>query len=117
LKEKSKQICAIYGADCNLRIENGYPSLFNNPETTEFIRNTASDLVGKENLLVIEPKMWAEDFAYYAQKIPATFWFLGVKSKGQNEMPPLHNSKLSPDESALSVGTAMFVKTAFDFFK
>ena len=59
--------------------------------------------------------MWAEDFAYYSEKIPATFWFLGIKPKNQSSMPPLHNAKLSPDEEALIYGTAMFVEIAMNY--
>jgi amidohydrolase len=117
LVAKSREICAVYGTNCELRIEKGYPSLFNNEDSSDFVQKTAGELLGKDNVLKFEPKMWAEDFAYYAQKVPATFWQLGVKPKTQSEMPPLHNAKLSPDESALAIGTAMFVKTAFDYFK
>jgi metal-dependent amidase/aminoacylase/carboxypeptidase family protein len=35
--------------------------------------------------------MVAEDFSYYAQKIPGFYFFLGVKAPGQASAAPLHN--------------------------
>ena len=64
-----------------------------------------------------EPKMWAEDFAYFLQEIPGTFWFLGVKPKERMDMETLHNPKLNPDESAMEYGTSMLAATAYNYLK
>ena len=57
--------------------------------------------------------MWAEDFAFYAEKIPSCFWFLGVKPNDIEIMPGLHNTQFSPDEEALIYGTAMMAWIAY----
>jgi metal-dependent amidase/aminoacylase/carboxypeptidase family protein len=89
--------------------------LINDKGTLERTLPIAKEIFGSDNVLEFEPKMWAEDFASYSQIIPGLFWFLGVKPKGANEMPALHNSKLSPDESAIVYGTAMLVACALDY--
>ncbi len=112
---KSKEVCRLYGTECEARIETGYPAVYNNERTTAFIQSTAKDIFGEKAVLEFEPKMWGEDFGFYAQEIPSTFWFLGVRSGNMSEMPGLHNSKMSPDEEALVYGTALFVEAAMKY--
>ncbi len=115
LMENSQKVAALYGCSCELEILKGYPPVINDSKITEFAKNTASELFGNESTLKFEPKMWAEDFAYFAQQIPACFWLLGVKPDGVDVMPPLHNSKLSPDERAMTNGVKMFLATTFNY--
>ncbi|ROL60873.1 amidohydrolase, partial [Bacteroidetes/Chlorobi group bacterium ChocPot_Mid] len=115
--EKSTEICKLYGTECEVKIEGGYPAVFNNEKTTNFIQATAKEIFGEKAVLDFEPKMWGEDFGFYAKEIPSTFWFLGVRSGSETEMPGLHNSKMSPDEEALVYGTALFVEAVMRYFK
>jgi amidohydrolase len=115
IRRITKETCSLYGVSGEVNIVKGYPALYNNPGTTEFVKQTAMDLLGKDSLKVFEPKLWAEDFAYYAQKVPSTFWFLGVKPADVKEMPSLHNSGLKPDEDALEIGSALLASVAFNY--
>lgn len=112
LIKQSKAVCQLYGCDCDLTIKKGYPPLINDDETAAFIKNVALELVSEKYTKDFEAKMWAEDFAYFAQNVPSVFWYLGVRPENIEEMPPLHNSKLNPDEKALIHGTAMLVFAA-----
>ncbi|MFH1049796.1 MAG: M20 family metallopeptidase [bacterium] len=115
--EKSSEICKLYGTECEVKIECGYPAVFNNEKTTAFIQSTAKDIFGEKAVLEFEPKMWGEDFGFYAKEIPSTFWFLGVRPGNEKVMPGLHNSKMSPDEEAMVYGTAMSVEAGMRFLK
>ncbi|HRP02483.1 MAG TPA: M20 family metallopeptidase [Candidatus Kapabacteria bacterium] len=117
LVSKSQELAKLYNCHCELRIEKGYPALVNNSECSQFVLDTASQTLGYENSNIIEPVMFGEDFAFYAQKIPAAFWFLGVNPDLNNIMPPLHNSKLSPDEFAMKNGMKVMCNIAYNFLK
>ena len=117
ITEKSQEVCKLYSTECEVKIEDGYPAVYNNEKTTAFIQSTAKDILGDKSVLEFEPKMWGEDFGFYAKEIPSTFWFLGVRPTNIIEMPGLHNSKMAPDEGALVYGTAMFVETAMSRLK
>ncbi|MFC2129993.1 M20 family metallopeptidase [Bacteroidota bacterium] len=117
IRKRSQEICHLYNTECTVEILKGYPPVFNTPEKVDFIRDIAAGLLGTESVLNFEPKMWGEDFAYYAQKVPAAFWFLGVRQRDKNHIPALHNAKLAPDEEALIYGTVLFVETAMRLFK
>ncbi len=112
IEEHSKAICALHGVECEFKAVLGYPPLVNNSEATQFVREVAAGIVPADAVLDFEPKMWAEDFAFYAQKMPAAFWMLGVRPPGQNSMPGLHNARFTPDESAFRYGAAMMVSVA-----
>jgi hippurate hydrolase len=115
LESKSKEICALYNADCELNIAKGYSPVINNESTTTIARQAAIDIFGEDKIITLEPKMWAEDFGYYSMAIPGTFWFLGVRPEGMKEMAPLHNPKFAPDESAMIKGAALMAYAAVKF--
>jgi len=113
----SKRICDNFGVDCKIEIVKGYPALVNDELATGFVSDIACDLLGKENVKEFQPKMWAEDFAYFAREIPAVFWFLGVRPNGIEQMPPLHNSALAPDEKAMINGMSLLAGAAIGYLK
>ncbi len=112
IEQNTELISSTYGCETELNIVKGYPPLVNNSELAEYVKNIAKDTLGEDSFKDFVPKMWAEDFAYYSQKIPALFWFVGVKSEEDISMPPLHNSKINPLEEAMINGTSMMVAVA-----
>lgn len=116
IQEFSTKIASCYGVYSSFEPVIGYPPLVNDTKLTEFVKNQAKEILGDKQVLDFEPKMWAEDFSYYLQKVPGVFWFLGVKPKGSDgEFFGLHSSKYNPDEEAMKFGIALFVKLAFSF--
>lgn len=117
LEERVPKIGELYGCKVNFNLIKGYPPVVNDSNATNHIKSVMNELFGEEKTLDFEPKMWGEDFSYYGKKVPSCFWFLGVKPRGQETMPALHNSKLSPEEEAMVYGTAMLVQSALTWFK
>lgn len=114
IEEYSRSLAAAMGAQCEATVLRGYPPLINDEHATSFASDAARALIGAESVTPFEPKMWGEDFAYYAQKIPACFWMLGVRAPELDETPGLHNCKFVIDETALPIGTALMVNAAVE---
>lgn len=116
IKTATKEICELYGVDgvCNPSI--GYPPLVTDSFATTIARAAANKVEGIESVQQFEPKMWAEDFAFYAEKIPACFWMLGVKDHSVTTMPGLHNPRFLPQEEAMKLGISMFIQSTYEFF-
>lgn len=112
LEEQTRQYCALHGCEGELRIAKGYPPLFNNAEATSFAQHVAKDRFGIERVADFEPKMWAEDFSYYSQRMPACFWMLGGRPHHMDTMPGLHNPKFAPEERAMITGAALLAEVA-----
>lgn len=106
-----------HGAACEVRIEHGYPVLINNTALTLRAMAHASELIGKDNIMEIEPRMTAEDFAYYSQIIPACFYRLGTSNESLGITANLHTPNFDIDEDALLTGPALMAWIAINELK
>lgn len=62
-----------------------YPVTFNDVALTEKMVPTLQYTFGKENTLLTTPVTGAEDFAFYQEKVPGMFFFLGARPKEQRK--------------------------------
>ncbi|MBS1562450.1 MAG: amidohydrolase [Bacteroidetes bacterium] len=115
IEEQSAAYCALHGCTCEVTILKGYPPLMNNEEATNFARSVAAGIADDVVVSDFEPKMWAEDFSFYSQMMPAAFWMLGGRPTSLESMPGLHNPKFAPEEEAMINGAAMLAQTAVDY--
>ncbi|NOZ45354.1 MAG: amidohydrolase [Chlorobi bacterium] len=115
IEEIAKSIAKGMGAECDIKILNGFPLLVNNEDITEKSYRFAEELLGSENVIDMDIRMTAEDFAYYSQCFPATFYRLGVKNKNTNFVKALHSSNFDIDEEALKTGMATMAWLAYSF--
>lgn len=115
LKEVLEGICQMYGCQGTLDYQRGYIPLINDKKMVEFAEKEARNLFGTEYVRrVNEPVLKAEDFAFYLEKKPGAFIWIGTKEKDKKYWP-LHNSHFAPNDDLLWRGTALLVKMAFDF--
>jgi amidohydrolase len=95
------------GGKAEITISEGYPCLENNRELTERIRHDAEQYVGKENTVDIDITMGSEDFAYYSQVIPASFYRLGTRNEAKGITSYVHTPTFDIDEDALTIGPGL----------
>jgi amidohydrolase len=91
------------GAKIDLATQSIYPILKNDPRLTERAVEILRTLFGSRRVKLHLPAMGSEDFAYFAQKAPAFFFFLGVRTPGAKGQA-LHSPDFNPDEAALPYG-------------
>ncbi len=110
LKEIEKmavQLTESMGGRCDITISHGYPYLENNPELTERLRKAAEEYLGKENVTELEITMGSEDFAYYSQLVPASFYRLGIRNEARGITSYVHTPTFDIDEDALTTGIGL----------
>jgi len=95
------------GGEADLRVERGYPFLVNDEKTTANSKNAAIEYLGKENVVDLDLRMTAEDFAYYTQVIPACFYRLGTRNESKGIISPVHTPTFDVDEKSLEVGMGL----------
>lgn len=88
--------------------ERGYDAVYNHPEETELVKNALEDVPGVENVLETPPVMPGEDFAYYTQKVPGSFFFTGAQMEKQEDVYPHHHPKFDFDERAMAITAKSF---------
>lgn len=107
IRKHVKEICHTMGADADVHIDVGYPTVLNNPTLTANAWQLAEGYMGKTNVHETEMRMGAEDFGYYAQQIPACFFRLGVMNEEKGITSGVHTPTFNIDENAIETGTGM----------
>jgi hippurate hydrolase len=95
------------GAEIDLKIDVGYPVVFNNEKLTAIARQKAEDYLGAEQVSETEIRMGSEDFGYYTQLIPGCFYRLGVMNEAKGITSGVHTPTFNIDESAIETGMGM----------
>ena len=104
-----------FGTDFDLEIRHGYPVLYNDPQAVDRFKKEAIEFVGVENVLDLDIRMTAEDFAYYSHEVPSVFYRLGTGNKAKGITFPLHSSKFDVDEEVLRFAPGLLAHEALTF--
>ncbi len=107
IRNIAEAIANSMGGSCNVRIAPGYPYLCNDPALTRRLTTLAGDYLGGDKVKTLEPRMTAEDFAYYAEKVPSCLFRLGTRNECRGINSNLHTATFDVDEDALKTGMEM----------
>jgi hippurate hydrolase len=95
------------GADLDLHIDIGYPTVYNNEELTTRAKALAQVYWPADQVEDTELRMGAEDFGYYSQIIPGCFFRLGTRNEANGITAGVHTPIFTIDESAIEYGVGM----------
>ncbi|WP_017814675.1 M20 metallopeptidase family protein [Paenibacillus shenyangensis] len=115
IEEVSQQLCALNGAEVDIEYMMGYPTLVNHAGETERFFQVAKEMFGQEQVFQTPPMMPAEDFAYYVQKVPGCFIFVGAGNQELGAVYPHHHARFDIDESAMLSAARILAAMAEDF--
>ncbi|MBL7859185.1 MAG: amidohydrolase [Cyclobacteriaceae bacterium] len=117
IKKMAESIAEGMGGKCEVDISMGYPYLENNPELTRRIKAAAMEYVGEENVVDIDITLGAEDFAYYSQVIPASFYRIGTRNEAKGITAYVHTPTFDIDEDALKISPGLMAWMALEELK
>ncbi|GMA97386.1 amidohydrolase [Pelosinus sp. IPA-1] len=112
IEQITKGICEANNASYEFEKVLGFPALINHPEYSKVIGEAGVIVLGKENVLTINPVMGGEDFSYYLEKVPGAFFFIGVGNVEKGIIYPQHHPKYDIDEDALCYGMEIMATAA-----
>uniref|UniRef100_A0A0E0GW45 Peptidase M20 dimerisation domain-containing protein n=1 Tax=Oryza nivara TaxID=4536 RepID=A0A0E0GW45_ORYNI len=97
-----------------------YPATVNDEEMYAHAKAVAESMLGEANVKLSPQGMGAEDFGFYAQRIPAAFFGIGVGNDGggmaeTTTKNQLHSPHFVVDEEALPVGAAFHAAVAIEY--
>ena len=104
---QSKAIVEGMGAEIDINIDIGYPTVDSDPILTENCWYLANEFLGEKNIEETELRMGAEDFGYYTQQIPGCFFRLGVRNEANGIIHNVHTPRFNIDENAIEIGIGM----------
>ena len=96
----------IFGLECKLRYEKGYPPTINSPDNVKIAALAAQDISGFD--MVDDnagQEMGAEDFSYLLEKRPGAYLFLGIGAAAG-----LHNTNYDFNDDASVYGASFFAR-------
>ncbi|HXI14041.1 MAG TPA: amidohydrolase [Thermoanaerobaculia bacterium] len=112
-----EKIAESAGATADVKIVPGYPITYNDPALTERMTPTLERVAGADRLVTIHPHLGAEDFSFFAEKVPGFFYFLGTRPKGVSAAaaPANHSPRFFVDESGLGLGVRSLLHLTLDY--
>lgn len=102
--------------NCTIELiyKRGYPAVVNHEAETLLLKAVAEDIPAVQKVVETVPQMAGEDFSYYLEKVPGTFFFTGAKPKNPY---PHHHPKFDFDENAMLIAAKVLGAAAIDFQK
>ncbi|TBV88009.1 amidohydrolase [Lysinibacillus sp. 1 U-2021] len=107
--------CLAFGASYEYRYTRGYPPVYNHQRETEFLAQLASTVPGVDQVITCPPFMIGEDFAYYLEKVPGTFFFTGAKKPEWETAYPHHHARFDFDERAMLIAAKTLGKATLTY--
>ena len=109
-------ICQSQGASYELDYWHLYPPVINDAKIAELVRSVASDVVETPAGIVPECQtMGSEDMSFFLQAVPGCYFFLGSANPAKDLAYPHHHPQFDFDETALAMGTEIFVRCVEKF--
>jgi amidohydrolase len=110
-------VAQSFGAEAVVNIRHGYPVTFNDPELTAQMSHVLDRVAPNGKAIVGKPILAAEDFSFYAEKIPGLFFGLGVGPDGAapKDFAPNHSPYFVVNDDALPVGVEALSNLALEW--
>ncbi|MEX2460910.1 MAG: M20 family metallopeptidase [Paenibacillaceae bacterium] len=115
VKDMSHLICEAYGARCKFEYKVGYPPVVNHSKEAERFFKVGGQVFGIEHALESPLIMAGEDFAYYLQKVPGCFMFVGAGNAELGVWAPHHHPFFDIDEEAMRNAALLLSGMTLDY--
>lgn len=119
-RQIANDISAAHGCTAEINIDEGYPVTVCDPRATAMMRELATSISGEKGWSPMPaPMMGGEDFSYVLREVPGAMAFIGVAAPDSDPEtnPPLHNTRMTIDETVMAKGIAMHCALAERFLE
>ncbi len=110
-----RSIAEAHGLEVDAEFSRVYPPTVNDPDETEFVRETVTEVFGADRYRTAKyPIAGAEDFSRILERVPGCFVHLGAVPEGRDpETAAYNHSPLAVfDDGALADGAALLAELA-----
>jgi amidohydrolase len=105
-------VLAPYRLHVDVDYRRGLPPVMNDSAGAALVASAAESVLGPGSVVPTEQSLGGEDFAWYAEQIPAALARLGVREPGDTRELDLHRGSFDVDERAIGCGVKVLVATA-----
>ncbi|KPN13151.1 peptidase M20 [Bacillus australimaris] len=115
IEQVVKGVCQMHDASYTYEYVRGYPAVKNHPKPTEYIADVAKQTEGVTEVKEAETQMGGEDFAYYLQHVPGTFFYTGAMPENSQDVYPHHHPKFDINEKAMPVAAKVLANAVLSY--
>ena len=115
IEQVVKGVCHMHDASYTYEYVRGYPAVKNHPAPTEYIAEIAKQTEGVTEVKEAETQMGGEDFAYYLQHVPGTFFYTGAMPENSQDVYPHHHPKFDINENAMPVAAKVLAHAVLSY--
>jgi amidohydrolase len=105
-----KGIAESFGAGYSIQVNPGAPVTMNQADLVDLAIPVLQEALGGENVQLHKPQMGAEDFAVFAELVPAFYFMLGVRNEQKGITAMLHTPEFDVDEDSIPLGTELLCR-------
>ena len=118
IERTAKKIAEASGATADVKIDTKTLVTYNNPELTKQMIPSLQKATSN-NATVMDAVMGAEDFSFFAAKVPSMFFYLGGMTPGTDpkQTAAHHTPDFFVDESGMKTGVKAFCFLVLDYMK
>lgn len=119
IKRTATKIAESAGATAEIEFDPQTPVTYNDPALTARMLPTLQHIAGQENVILTDAVLGAEDFAFFQEKIPGLYIFVGGMEKGKkpSEVAPHHTPDFVIDDSGLTLGVKTLTGLTLDYME
>jgi len=107
--------CQIGRCTFELDYKRFIPATINNNDVTAVAKEVFDAVAGPENAKETPLIMGSEDFSYFQQKVPGTYFLLGTGNPDKGTDNPHHSPKFNVDDDALPLGVTALAGFAWNW--
>ncbi|AMM88366.1 peptidase M20 [Bacillus pumilus] len=115
IEQVVKGVCHMHDASYTYEYIRGYPAVKNHSAPTEYITEIAKQTEGVTEVKEAETQMGGEDFAYYLQHVPGTFFYTGAMPENSQDVYPHHHPKFDINENAMPVAAKVLAHAVLSY--
>lgn len=112
LAETARNAARAQQVEAEVEVEAQCPALVNDPGATSIVRRAAAEVVGPDRVITIPPLMVAEDFAFYLERMPGSYFYLGSGSPEPGVAHQWHHPRFDLEERVLATGAEVMARVA-----
>ncbi|MFD3002564.1 amidohydrolase [Pontibacter toksunensis] len=119
VKLTATKIAESAGAVAEVTIIPQTPVTYNDPALTQRMLPTLQSVAGSENVILSKAVTGAEDFAFFQEKIPGLYVFVGGMPKGKDPATaaPHHTPDFFIDESGMKLGVKALTALTLNYME
>jgi amidohydrolase len=110
LEELAISTCQAHDLRCQVIYGDGYPIMRNHEVISRFVAEAATEMLGKDKVIIRRPKFGSEDFAYFLERCSGAGYELGCSNEAKGIVNMLHTPQFDIDEDLLPLGVELYLR-------